>query len=133
MTIIKNQFKLFGRVGKCNKENVVDIKYFDSGKCCAKIRLSVKITQDKWDSHFITFWNTDQKNIAEQVAETLKEGDYIQVIGKMRLQEYVPNFLQGQLDANGQQIKIQSVNFIGTSYKYGQYNDEIDDFEIVGG
>ena len=136
MAVIKNQFKLMGRVGKYNKEQVVDFKYFDSGKCCAKIRLGVRAGQNKdgsqkWDNIFITFWNTDKNNIAEQVAEYLREGDYIQVIGKIRLQEFTPESMQGQVDANGNQKKVQRVDLVGTSYKRVRYNEEMEDFEIV--
>lgn len=133
MAVVKNQFKLLGRIGKYSKENVIDFKYFDSGRCCAKVRLGVKVGQDKWENHFITFWNTDQKNTAEQVAETLKEGDYVQVIGKIRLQEFTPDSMQGQLDANGQQKKIQRIDLIGISFKRAQFNEELEEFEIIGG
>ena len=136
MAVIKNQFKLMGRVSKYSKENLVNFKYFESGKCCAQIRLGVKagLKKDgsrKWDNLFITFWNTDQKNTAEIVADELREGDYIQVIGKIRLQEFTPESMQGQVDNNGNQKTIQRVDLIGTSFKRVKYNEETEDFEIV--
>jgi len=130
MAVVKNQFKLMGRVGKYSKENVINIKYFDNGKCCAQIRLGVK-SGEKWENHFITFWNTEKNKTAEQVAESLSEGDYVQVIGRIKLQEFIPESMKGQLDANGQQKKIQRVDLIGTSYKPVHYNQDLEEFEFA--
>ena len=90
-----NIFRLQGRVG------YVDIKYTENktdpnkATVYTKINLGVRKTENlnseeekNWDNFFITFFNTARSNTAERLADTVKKGDYIRVVGKLSENKY---------------------------------------------
>ena len=80
-----NKFEILGRV------NWIEIKYSEKGSCFTKILLAKKLPKkDEYESFPITFFNTKNGETAERLAETVKEGDYIRVTGKLGINRYIP-------------------------------------------
>lgn len=79
-----NEFKLLGRVGK------LDMEYKDTGTVITKISLGVKNSKKEWENFWITFFNKKNYNTAEILGDTVKEGDYIRVEGKLIINKYTP-------------------------------------------
>jgi single-stranded DNA-binding protein len=85
-----NEFKLLGRVGK------IDINYKDNGTCYTQVSIGIpngKKNDDGkklYDNFFVTFFNTKTAPTAENIAEDVKEGDYIRVNGKLTDNVYTP-------------------------------------------
>ena len=109
---IMNNFNLIGRV------NYIDIKYLDSGKCLTRVLLSKKVnsTGDKekdYASFPVTFFNTRNKNVAEDFGENVKKGDYVQVEGKLQINSY-----KGKSGDN-----ITTIELIGFDFKKVRYDE----------
>ena len=122
-----NQVVLLGRVGW------KDFKYTENGTAIATINLGVKRGQDKWNNFFIKFFNTKMKTIAEEIAELVKEGDYIQVTGKLVETKFIPKGWENQFDENGNQKTVSKIEIITQSYRKVYYNEETEEFDYIGG
>lgn len=82
-----NEFKLLGRVGKLD----IEFKDNDKGTVIATISLGVKNAKGEYENFWITFFNTKKKDLAEILADTVKEGDYIRVNGKLSINKFTPD------------------------------------------
>lgn len=118
MDIKRNQVTLLGRVGW------KDFKYTENGNAIATINLGVKRGQDNWNNFFIKFFNTKMKMTAEEIAEFVKEGDYIQVTGRLVESKFKPQ---------GSDKEVSKIEIIGSSYKFVQFNEELQEFEFSDG
>lgn len=127
MGIKTNQVVLLGRIGWKN------IKYHDSGAVSTTISLGVKRGQDKWNNFFIKFFNSKQKNTAEILYETAKEGDYVQITGRLQETKYIPDGWEGRQDDKGNQITKSNNEIVGYSFKKCIWNDETEEFEYLDG
>lgn len=119
-----NEFRLQGRVG------YVDIKYTenktnpDKATVYTTINLGVRKTtglssdEDKnWDNFFITFFNTSTNNIAERLADSVKKGDYIRVVGKLSENKYEIT------TENGEKKEKSEIQLIGYGFKKQRYDE----------
>lgn len=127
MQAIMNQFKLTGRVSWKD-----EYKVFESGNCMQKIQLGVK-RGENWDNFFITFFNTQSKSLADIVCENVQKGEYIQVVGKIREEKFVPKGWENLKDEKGNQKTVSQINLIATNFKRVAWNEENEIFEIVDG
>ena len=123
--MIINQVILIGRVGKFK-----DIKYLDNGSAVATISLGVK-RGEKWNNHFIKFFNTPKSLVAERIMEDVKEGEYIQIVGKLSQQTFIPKGWEGLTDESGRQKTVTQNEVIGFKYRKVYYNEEVDGFEFI--
>lgn len=117
MGIKQNQVNLLGRVGW------KDFKYTENGTAIATINLGVKrgVT---WDNFFIKFFNTKTRNLAEEIGEYLKEGDYIQVTGRLVESKFTPA---------GSDKEISKIEIVGSNFKHVRFNEETQEFEFSDG
>ena len=69
--------------------------------------------------------------MADKVGEHLKEGDYIQIKGRLVENKYTPKELEGKLDEKGRQITKSQIKIIAYDYKYVRYNEELEEFEYI--
>ena len=110
--MIKNQVTLMGRVGKYK-----DTQCYDSGTVVTTVNLGVKRGESKYNNFFIKFFDTETCGFADWIANNLAEGDYIQVIGKLQVNEYeVDNKPKSSIQVVGYEI-----------YKVF-YNDQTEDW-----
>ena len=123
-----NQFVLLGRVGWKD-----EISYFENGTCKQIIQLGVKKTTGEYHNFFIPFFNAPKKPIAEEVFNMVNVGDYIQVVGKIIENIYVPKGMEGQKDKNGNQKTVSQVDLVGTSFKFVEWNEDEEGYVFVGG
>jgi single-stranded DNA-binding protein len=117
-----NKIELLGRL------NWLDIKYYDSGTCVTKILLARKLpNKDEYESFPIAFFNTKNDNTAERLAEECKHGDYIRIVGKLRMSTYTTkdNRKQSKLEIIGWNfVKVQ---WDAEQNKYVDIGDGCDD------
>ena len=119
-----NEFRLQGRVG------YVEIKYTENKTNSDKvtvyttINLGVRKTtglsseEDKnWDNFFITFFNTSTNNTAERLADSVKKGDYIRVVGKLSENKYEIT------TENGEKKEKSEIQLIGYGFKKQRYDE----------
>lgn len=125
MGILTNQVTLLGRVSKYK-----EMKYFENGGAVCTIGLGVK-NGEKWHNFFIDFFNTQKANMAEIVGENIKEGDYIQIKGRLNENRFTPKAMEGQVDENGNPVTVSQIKITGYSFKRVQFNDELNEFEYT--
>lgn len=128
MKIKTNQVILLGRVGSYK-----DIKCLENGTIITTINIGVKRGQDKWNNFFVKFFNTKTKNTADEVAELVNEGDYIQITGRLIESNFIPKGWENQLDENGRQRTVSKIEVVGNSYKKVYFNKESEEFEYLDG
>ena len=73
------------------------------------------------------------KSIAEEVAELVSEGDYIQVTGRLIETKFIPKGWENQLDENGNQKTVSKIEIVAQSYRKVYYNEETEEFDYIGG
>ena len=122
---VLNQVKLTGRVGKYK-----DYQALESGTCYAVISLGVK-RGEKYSNFFIKFFNNPNSQIADRVYEQLKEGDRIEVTGKLVEQTYIPKGWEGQLNEKGIQKTVSKIEVYGFSYKPAYFDEETEKWQII--
>lgn len=123
MGLKSNQVILIGKVGTFK-----DMKYFENGGCVCTINVGHK-RGEKWHNFFVKFYN----EAAEKVGDFVKEGTYIQIIGRLTENVFVPKELEGQLDEKGEQKTVSQPLFVGLAYKKVQWNLEEEEWEEIGG
>ena len=125
MKVITNSVTLAGRVSKYK-----EMKYFESGGAVCTIGLGVK-RGEKWHNFFIDFFNTKEKNIADTVGDQIKEGDYIQIKGRLSENKFTPKSMEGQVDENGQPVKVSQIKINAYDFKRIRFNEELEEFEYI--
>lgn len=86
-----NEVKLSGRVGK------IDIQYKETGTVITQVSIGMPNGKTNsegkklYDNFWITFFNTKKGNTAEDIAETVKEGDYIRIEGSLKMDVFKPD------------------------------------------
>lgn len=125
MGILTNSVTLLGRVSKYK-----EMKYFESGGAVCTIGLGVK-NSDKWHNFYIDFFNTQKANMVEIVGENVKEGDYIQIKGRLNENRFTPKGMEGRVDENGNPVTVSQVKITGFSFKRVQFNEELNEFEYI--
>ena len=110
-----NEFKLLGRVGN------VEITYSEkTGKPCTKVSIGIpngktsEYGNKLYDNFFISFFNTEKAPLAENLADTVKEGDYIRVAGKLSINKY---------KKPDDEKFTYSIQLIGFGYKKVKFDD----------
>lgn len=110
----KNRVELMGRVG------YIECKFLDNEKGSVKTDLNIGIKKNEslssnddknWDNFFVTFWNTDKRKTAEIVAEQIKKGDYIRVVGKLVENRYIPKEMEQIKENEKSEIQIMGLGF----------------------
>ena len=127
MKVKTNSVVLLGRVSKFK-----EMKYFETGGAVCTIGLGVKRGEDKWNNFYIDFFNSSNRNLAEEVGENIKEGDYIQIKGRLIENRYTPKELEGKLDEQGRQITKSQIKITAYDFKRVKYNEELEEFEYIG-
>lgn len=125
MKVITNSVCLTGRVGKYK-----DMKYFDNGGCVCTINLGVK-RGENWNNFFIDCWNTQNRKLAEEIGENVKEGDYIQIKGRLVENRFTPESMAGQTDENGKPITKSQVKVVAYDWNRVKWNEELEGFETI--
>lgn len=118
--IQKNKVELFGRVG------YIEIKYIDNDKGSVKtdVLLGIKKDvlsqkeEDNYENFFVTFWNTEKRPTAEIIADRIKKGDYIRIVGKLVENRYIPKDLE-QIKEN----EKTEINVVGYGFKKMIFDD----------
>lgn len=126
MKVLTNSVVLLGRVSKYK-----EMKYFETGGAVCTIGLGVKKNKDDWHNFFIDFFNNSNRNLAEEVGDQVKEGDYIQIKGKLNENRFTPKELEGKLDGQGRQITKSQIKITAFDYKRVRYNEEYEEFEYI--
>lgn len=126
MKVLTNSVVLLGRVSKYK-----EMKYFETGGAVCTIGLGVKKNKDDWHNFFIDFFNNSNRNLAEEVGDQVKEGDYIQIKGKLNENRFTPKELEGKLDEQGRQITKLQIKITAFDYKRVRYNEEYEEFEYI--
>lgn len=125
MGILTNSVTLLGRVGKYK-----ECKCFETGGMLTTINIGVK-TGEKWNNFFIDFFNTKTRELATDVGDNVKEGDLIQIKGRLVENKYTPKYLEGQTDENGNPLTVSQIKIVGFDYKRVRYNEELEEWEII--
>lgn len=112
--MIKNSVTLMGRVG-----SYIDTQYYDSGTVVTTVNLGVKRGENKYNNFFIKFFDTEMCRISDFIKCFVKEGDYIQVEGKLQVNEY---------EVEGSDKKKSSISVIGYGIKKVYYNAQIEEW-----
>ena len=130
-----NEFKLLGRL------NWLKIQYFDNGTCMTSIYLAKKLmpaqisklpanhkAEEEYETYTIIFFNTQKDNVAERIAETCKQGDYLRVSGKLSINNYSSKDekKRKKLELIGWNFK--KVCWDGENNKYVDCEDETQEF-----
>ena len=110
MSDSSNRFSLAGRIG------YIDMKWTDTGKPRTTINIGVKKNKDEYDNFFITFFNNKNRNLAEELAEDVKKGDYIRVSGSLNVNKF-----QGK----------ETIQCTGWGYKHVEFDKEAKKFVDV--
>lgn len=126
MKVLTNSVVLTGRVSKFK-----EMKYFETGGAVCTIGLGVKRSEDKWSNFYIDFFNNSNRNLAEEVGENVKEGDYIQIKGRLIENRYTPKELEGKLDEQGRQITKSQIKISAYDWKRVKYNEELEGYEYI--
>lgn len=125
MTIKTNFVSLVGRVGKYK-----ECKSFENGGFLCTIGLGVK-SGDNWENIFIDFFNTQNRNLAEEAGDKLKEGMYIHVKARLRINKFTPEYLKGQTDENGNEKTISQLKVRAFDFKPVKYDEESETFTYI--
>lgn len=86
-----NEFKLSGRVGK------IDIQYKETGTVITQVSIGVPNGKTNsegkklYDNFWVTFFNTKKGTTAEDLAEKVREGEYIRINGSLSMNAYKPD------------------------------------------
>ena len=83
------------------------------------------------NNFYIDFFNSSNRNLAEEVGENIKEGDYIQIKGRLIENRYTPKELEGKLDEQGRQITKSQIKITAYDFKRVKYNEELEEFEYI--
>lgn len=126
MKVLTNLVVLLGRVSKYK-----EMKYFETGGAVCTIGLGVRKNKDDWHNFFIDFFDNSNSNLAEEVGDKVKEGDYIQIKGKLNENRFTPKELEGKLDEQGRQITKSQIKITAFDYKRVRYNEEYEEFEYI--
>lgn len=118
--IQKNRVELFGRVG------YIECKFLENDKASVKtdVLLGIKKenatgdSENDWENFFVTFWNTKKTATAENIAEKIKKGDYIRIVGKLVENRYIPKGLE-QIKEN----EKTEINIVGYGFKKMIFDD----------
>lgn len=110
-----NRVELVGRVGW------VDIKYLESGTVITKVTVAMKNgkktedDKDDYDSFFVTYMNKaeSKNNIAEEIGDRVKKGDYIRVIGSLQIDKFTPK---------GSDKPVENISIKGWKYSKVEYD-----------
>lgn len=121
-----NSVILTGRVSKYK-----EMKYFETGGAVCTIGLGVKKNEEKWSNFFIDFFNNSNRNLAEEVGENVKEGDYITIKGRLSENRFTPKELEGKLDEKGNQITKSQIKVIAYDWNRVKWNDELEGYETI--
>jgi len=121
-----NSVILTGRVSKFK-----EMKYFETGGAVCTIGLGVKKNEDKWSNFFVDFFNNSNRNLAEEVGENVKEGDYITIKGRLNENRFTPKELEGKLDEKGNQITKSQIKVIAYDWNRVKWNDELEGYETI--
>ena len=124
MGLLTNSVSLIGRVGKYK-----EFKAFETGGMLCTINIGVK-TGEKWNNLFIDFFNTKTRPLAEEVGEYVKEGEYLQIKGRLVENKFTPKHLQGQVDENGNPLTVSQTKIVGFDFKRVRYNEENEEWEL---
>ena len=116
----KNRVELMGRVG------YIECKFIDNDKGSVKTDLNIGIKKENatgnddndWDNFFVTFWNTDKRKTAEIIAEEIKKGDYVRIVGKLVENRYIPKSLEQKKENERSEI-----NVFGFGFKKMRFDD----------
>lgn len=125
MGLLTNSVTLLGRVGKYK-----ECKCFETGGMLTTINLSVK-TGEKWNNFFVDFFNTKIRSLAEETGDNLKEGDYIQIKGRLVENKYTPKYLEGRVDENGNPLTVSQIKIIAFDYKNVKYSEEFEEWQYI--
>lgn len=121
-----NSVILTGRVSKYK-----EMKYFETGGAVCTIGLGVKKNEEKWSNFFVDFFNNSNRNLAEEVGENVKEGDYITIKGRLNENRFTPKELEGKLDEKGNQITKSQIKVIAYDWNRVKWNDELEGYETI--
>lgn len=121
-----NSVILTGRVSKYK-----EMKYFETGGAVCTIGLGVKKNEEKWNNFFVDFFNNSNRNLAEEVGENVKEGDYITIKGRLNENRFTPKELEGKLDEKGNQITKSQIKVIAYDWNRVKWNDELEGYETI--
>ena len=126
MGILTNSLTLLGRVGKYK-----ECKYFEqTGGMLTTINLSVK-TGEKWNNFFVDFFNPKTRPLGEEVGDKVKEGDLIQIKGRLIENKFTPNHLKGQVDEKGNPLTVSQIKIVAFDYKRVRYNEGLEEWEYA--
>ncbi len=125
MGLLTNSVTLLGRVGKYK-----ECKCFETGGMLTTINLSVK-QGEKWNNFFIDFFNTKTRPLADEAGDNLKEGDYIQIKGRLTENKYTPKYLEGRVDENGNSLTVSQIKIIAFDYKNVKYSEEFEEWQYI--
>lgn len=125
MGLLTNSVTLLGRVGKYK-----ECKCFETGGMLTTINLSVK-QGEKWNNFFVDFFNTKTRSLAEEAGDNLKEGDYIQIKGRLVENKYTPKYLEGRVDENGNPLTVSQIKIIAFDYKNVKYSEEFEEWQYI--
>lgn len=103
-----NQFTLLGRVGW------IDMKYSEKGVGVTTINLGVKKNKESWNNFFIKFFNTQKNELADKVMNTIREGDYVSVVGKISESKFTPQ---------GAEKEISKIELVGWKCERVEYDE----------
>jgi len=124
MGLLTNSVTLIGKIGKYN-----ECKAFETGGMLCTRNLGVK-TGEKWNNFFIDFFNTKTRPLAEEVGENVKEGEWVQIKGRLIENKFTPKYLQGQTDENGNPLTVSQIKIIAFDYKRVFYNEALEEWQI---
>ena len=109
-----NKFELQGRVGYIKIDYVANE---ETGKTTVytTVGLGVKKNENgnNWDNFFITFFN--RRKTAEILADSVKKGDYIRVVGRLSESRY--------LNPKYSDEERSETRLIGFGYKKQEYDE----------
>ena len=125
MGILTNSVSLLGKVGKYK-----ECKCFETGGMVTTINFGVK-TGEKWNNFFIDFFNTKTRDLATEVCDQVKEGEWIQIKGRLIENKFTPKHLEGKTDENGNPMTISQTKIVGFDYKRVRYNEELEEWEYI--
>lgn len=109
-----SSFTLIGRV--CGFEDFQTKK----GHLAVRLKVSRKVMKtNEYALYTVTFFDSDDNNIASEVCAELEKGDYVGIRGDFRQNKYIP--------ANSQK-EIWEIQFTGTYYQKMIYDTEINKY-----
>lgn len=106
--MLTNQFTLLGRVGW------IDIKFSEKGTGVTTINLGVKKNKESWNNFFIKFFNTQKNELADKVMNTIREGDYVSIVGKISNSKFTPQ---------GSEKEVSKIELVGWKCERVEYDE----------